>query len=336
MLSKQVFALTVIILPLSLSAEAARGGRAAQLERMAGDDGGLAAAGATAAATPIPPPTDTAHFLVPFALPAADVTFPFDVNDSGVIVGNVIVGDAGSSFILRDGVTIVFDPPRAAGFSELSAINNRGDAVGDYLDADGIDRGFLRTADGAIVDLPDPDPNFTVNLPGGINSRGAIVGSYAVAPSQRICIAYLLQDGRYQTIDIPGARCVLANGINDRGDIVGNWFDAAGISHGFLMPGEDDLAHRRVVDITIAGFSTVPFHINNRGEIVGDYFIRVVGRAVPIHGFVRREGEIRTLDDPSGFQNFVTGLNDDSVIAGFNFNGGFLAIPKTARSSHGD
>jgi len=336
MVSKGTVGLTLIFISVSLSAEAARGGRAARVAGMADDERGPAASVATAAAAPIPPPADTAHFLVPFALPA-DFTFAFDVNDSGVVVGTVAVGDTGSSFLLRDGVTIVFDPPRADGFSELSAVNNNGDAVGDYIDADGIDRGFLRTADGVIVDLPDPVPNFTVNLPGGINSRGDIVGSYAVAPSQRICIGYLLRDGRYQTIDVPGATCVLANGINDHGDIVGNWFDAAGISHGFLMPGDDDLSHRRIVDITIAGFSTVPFHINNRREIVGDYFIRVPGRAPPIHGFVRREGEVRTLDDPTGFQNFVTGLNDGSVIAGFSgVNGGFLFIPKTAPSTHGD
>jgi hypothetical protein len=336
MLAKRVVAFTMFVICFPLAAEAARGGRAVRLDRMIDSDDLSVARAATAATTPVAPAPDTAHFIVPFVLPG-DATFPLDVNGRGVVVGSVTVGDSDSAFVFRDGPAIVFDPPRGTGFSELVAVNNRGDAVGDYLDAAGIDRGFLRTADGKIADLPDPVPNFTFNLASGINTRGTIVGSFTTGPNFRSCTGYVFREGRYQIIDIAGATCVFASGINDRGDIVGNWFDVANFSHGFLIPGDgDDDARRPIVDITIDGFSTVPFHINNRREIVGDYFIRVVGRRVDIHGFVRREGEVRTLDDPQGFQTFLTGLNDGGVIAGFSTNGGILAIPTSERSSHGD
>jgi hypothetical protein len=273
---------------------------------------------------------------VPFVLPS-DFTTPFDINDSGMIVGNLAPSrsSAPPSFSGRRRRHSV-DPPGAAGFSELVGVSNRGDAVGDYLDADGIDRGFLRTADGTISDLPDPVPDFTINTPFGINSRGTIVGSYTTGSNFRSCVGYVLRAGRYESVDIPGATCVFPNGINDRGDIVGNWLDAANFSHGFLIRGEEQgddgrRAEPRIVDITVAGLETVPFRMNTRGEIVGDYFVRV-GRGSIGHGFVRRGDDVRTLDDPAGVFTVLNGLNDGGVIAGSSTNGGFLAIRKSTTS----
>jgi len=333
MLARSSALFALICLSFSFSATAAHGVRDCRVEAMQGPTGVLAPeVAAPVAGVPAP---DTAHFTVPFVLPA-DFTDPFDINDSGVIVGNLEFADSSPSFVFQDGAVIQVDPPRAAAFSELVAVSNRGDAVGDYLDADGIDRGFLRTADGAISDLPDPVPGFTFNTPFGINSRGAIVGSYTNGPNFGSCVGYLLVDGRYLTIDIPGATCVFPNGINDDGDIVGNWLDADRFSHGFLIPaGGDDndrISSSRIVDITVPGLSTVPFHINGRGEIVGDYFLRV-GRRLVGHGFVRRGAEVRTLDDPAGSFTVLSGLNDAGVIAGSSDTGGFLAIRK-ARPEH--
>jgi len=201
MVGRQIVAFTMFVISFPLAAEAARGGRAARLERMIDSQESLVPRAATAATTPVAPARDTAHFIVPFVLPG-DATFPLDVNNRGVIVGSVTVGDSSLAFVFRDGPAIVFDPPRGVGFSELVAVNNRGDAVGDYLDTAGIDRGFLRTADGTIADLPDPVPNFTINFPSGINSRGTIVGSFTTGPNFRTCTGYVLREGRYQFIDI--------------------------------------------------------------------------------------------------------------------------------------
>jgi hypothetical protein len=88
------------------------------------------------------------------------------------------------------------------------------------------------------------------------------------------------------------------------------------------------------VDITVGDLSTVPFRMNERGEIVGDYFIRV-GRRLVGHGFVRRGDDVRTLDDPAGSFTVLSGLNDGGVIAGSSSNGGFLAIRKSSPSGDG-
>jgi len=44
---------------------------------------------------------------------------------------------------------------------------------------------------------------------------------------------FLLDQGSYTTLDVPGAFWSSAEGINDAGQIVGVYFDAGG-THGFL------------------------------------------------------------------------------------------------------
>lgn len=267
---------------------------------------------------------------MPFNLPGVDSTSPFDINDEGVIVGNVAHGATSSGFVYQGGIVFQVDPPAAAGFTELTGVSNRGDAVGDYLDAVGVDRGFIRAADGTIADLPAPVPGFTFNLPSGINARGAIVGSYTTGPNLRSCVGYLLRRGKYQSIDIPGATCVFPNGINDRGDIIGSWLDANRFSHGFLLPagenGDERADDARLIDLTIAGFTTVPWRMSEGHEIIGTYGVRV-GRRISLHGFVRRHDTVRTLDDPAGSGTVLTGLTDGGVILGSSSNGGVLAMP---------
>jgi hypothetical protein len=334
----QPIPIALICLSTSLAAGADPGLRAARVAAMSDAAAGTLAPVAAATSAGLPAP-DTRHFTVPFVLPA-DFTTPFDINDSGVIVGNLAFADSSSAFVFQDGAVIQIDPPGAAGFSELVGVSSRGDAVGDYVDAAGIDRGFLRTADGSIADLPDPVPGFTFNIPSGINARGTIVGSYTTGPSFRSCVGYLLRGGRYQTVAIPGATCVFPNGINDHGDIVGNWLDANRFSHGFLIrAGEREDDSRGVgdgiIDLTIEGIRTIPWRMNEREEIVGTYAIPV-GRFLQLHGFIRRGLAVRTLDDPAGFGTVVTGVNDGGVIVGSSSSEGFLAIHAASRSSHGD
>ena len=45
---------------------------------------------------------------------------------------------------------------------------------------------------------------------------------------------YLLSEGQFSTIDLPGATFTRAAAINSRGDIVGSGI-VAGVFHGFLL-----------------------------------------------------------------------------------------------------
>ena len=43
------------------------------------------------------------------------------------------------------------------------------------------------------------------------------------------------QSTKFTTIDVPGSLFTAANGINARGDIVGDYIDSDGNEHGFLL-----------------------------------------------------------------------------------------------------
>ena len=70
----------------------------------------------------------------------------------------------------------------------------------------------------------------------------------------------------FTTIDVPGAVATLAQGINDHGQIVGEYLDGiTGPGHGPLLDGTFT-----TIDVPGASF-TVARGINNRGQIVGYY-----------------------------------------------------------------
>jgi len=62
----------------------------------------------------------------------------------------------------------------------------------------------------------------------------------------------------FSSIDVPGAFATAAHGINDRGQIVGEY--SAGGLHGFVLD------HGTFTTFDVPG---TPTGINNRGEIVG-------------------------------------------------------------------
>ena len=105
----------------------------------------------------------------------------------------------------------------------------------------------------------------TIEVPGagpfGINRQGDIVGYYAV---DMVSHGFVLSGGVFTTIDFPGAGDTYAYGNNNRGDIVGSYFD--GLSHAFVM------TRGTFTTIDFPGAElTVASGINTRGDIVGVY-----------------------------------------------------------------
>jgi hypothetical protein len=79
---------------------------------------------------------------------------------------------------------------------------------------------------------------------------------------------FLLSHDVYSSIDYPGAistgGSAVAGGINPRGDIVGQYMDGSGVTHGFVL----DAGGYRTVD-TPGHPTTVLTGINPQGDIVG-------------------------------------------------------------------
>ncbi len=104
-------------------------------------------------------------------------------------------------------------------------------------------------------------------------------------------------------------------GINDKGDIVGNYYPEDGSLHGFLFSG----GVYTKIDLP-AACSTNPNSINDAGVIVGDYGVGdCAGGTEEHHGFLLRDDTFVTIDDPNGVYQFVTvlrGINAQGNVVG--------------------
>ena len=107
-----------------------------------------------------------------------------------------------------------------------------------------------------IVPL-EPAPGASTT-PTGINARGDVVGFFVSGGHVH---GFLRSKGKYTVIDVPGAQDTLINGLNDRGDLVGQTEGG-----GFLLRNG-----RMTPLLSPNGERLSPRGINNRGDIVGVY-----------------------------------------------------------------
>jgi uncharacterized membrane protein len=141
--------------------------------------------------------------------------------------------------------------------------------------------------------------------------------------------------GIFSAIDVPftGVIGTEASGINNRGQIVGSYFDATA-THGFLDSGGIFSA----IDVPLAGGNTTDAEgINDAGQIVGRYN-DVPGPPLR-HGFLDNGGIFSPIDVPfpGVFVTQAFGINDAGQIVGtYNDatgNHGFLDAGGSSRRS---
>lgn len=169
---------------------------------------------------------------------------------------------------------------------------------------------------------PDKTPAYRFTLiskPGAastiahsINARGQIAGNYT--DQAGVTHAFIETGGYFATIDVPGT----VAGINDFGELVGNYYDGAR-SHAYA-----DL-NGTIIPIEVPGAAnTTVFGLNNRGQIAGEY-----SDATGIHGFVETHGRFATIDFPGANDTHVRGINDRGQITGS------YTLPTTGRQTYG-
>jgi len=125
----------------------------------------------------------------------------------------------------------------------------------------------------------------------------------------------------FTQLDFPGAALTWGFGINNSGQIVGQYKDPAGQTHGFLGTG----GSFTTLDVPGALF-TSPSGINNAGQIVGFYLNTTGG-----HGFLNTGGTFSTIDVPGATFSTANGINDLGQIVGdFSLDPGLLGGPPPA------
>jgi uncharacterized membrane protein len=172
---------------------------------------------------------------VPFA--GAIFTNPRDINNKGEIVGEYIGADQETHGFLRDanGGFVSFDFPGSFQTS-ANGINDAGLIVGEYAGS-GFqgNRGFVRNVDGTFMTFDVPLADTTSALH-GVNNSGQFVGFYADLGLNTLLHGFVGDvNGNFLSIDPPLSLRTVPRGINDTGQITGDFLDGAtGLTHGFI------------------------------------------------------------------------------------------------------
>jgi probable HAF family extracellular repeat protein len=137
-------------------------------------------------------------------------------------------------------------------------------------------------------------------------AAGVLVSS--VAPGRVAAQTYT-----YTTIEVPGARLTTANGINDRGQIVGDFTVGASAAHGFLR------SNGVFTTIDVPGADTTRAQgINNLGQIVGTYTVGPRRLA-----FLLDRGRFIGLTPSGATEGWTYGINDyGQVVGGYTMASG--------------
>lgn len=218
-------------------------------------------------------------------VPGARATFARGIGPGGDIVGTYVnpaepTGVPAHGFLLNNrGEFFGVDYP-----GHINTIPQRilpdGTILGCYHDSDTMDsmHGMLRTPRGDFEAIPEgmsmhngatPDRRLIVGLFTDMDGRGK---------------GYLIDRGRFEPFEVPGATSTAGWDINQAGIAVGVFRDGAGRFHGFQYDGTEFLS----VDFPGATATRV-FGINAGGDMVGAY-VDTAGRT---HGFLAQWGPAR-------------------------------------------
>lgn len=242
-------------------------------------------------------------------------------------------------------------PAELGDFPSAYGINNAGVVVGNFLTVDGQLDGFI-VEKGVFTQVIVP--GVTSDDRGAlsdVNDLGQAVGAFTDAETGILQSFIRSKDGEFTLLPIvPGAPLTEAASINNLGDIVGFYRDAAFVPHGFILqngvfttydyPGStrtlltrindrgqiigirlDPDAHRRsfVLENGVTTTIDVPGSrntrvggINNKGQVVGYYD----DANLVTHGFLYENGVYTTLDFPGAADTELLDINDRGVISG--------------------
>jgi probable HAF family extracellular repeat protein len=111
----------------------------------------------------------------------------------------------------------------------------------------------------------------------------------------------------FQTIEVSGAQDTRISGVNNAGEMVGQYIDSGGVVHGLL------LVNGQVTNIDDPdGSNTFCFAINSSGAIVGSY----QDSGGNFHGFLYQSGAFTDIGPPGSTQPQASGINDAGDIVG--------------------
>ena len=205
--------------------------------------------------------------------------------------------------------------------TRIWAINDLGVVVGDISEASGDSPAFLRTPNGTVTTVTSEGAHSTLR---GINDLGISVGFFAVAtpqgPNASEFHGFIRMPGGGTTqVDYPGAPDSALLGINNRGELVGQYdLGDQSVGGSFIL---DNGKYTNFVDPP----GSMPFNVfaqaaNDPGLIVGSF----IGSDGIQHAFVLKDGIYTTFDVPGSIGTVLVGVNDRGQAVGVADSGGFV------------
>jgi probable HAF family extracellular repeat protein len=188
-------------------------------------------------------------------------------------------------------------------------INDDCQVVGQFTDAQNRVHGFVYQGE-SVCQLDYPGATTTEIL--GINNLGQMVGLFTTLTATS---GFSYDRGTFSPpLTYPGAgNLTIPNGINDRGEIVGVYQDAAPGEHSFLYK-----AGNYGTLVYPGATETGAQDINNSGQVVGDF-----PDPKGTHGFVYLENVgvfTPPLDNPPSTEIALRGVNNGGQIIGGYFD----------------
>jgi hypothetical protein len=202
-----------------------------------------------------------------------------------------------------------FDIPGATSYF-VPGINDAGLVAGSWLAADGSEVGFVRFPDGRInTPVVDPNDNSGLTVLRAVNDEGVIAGFYGANVSN----GFLFTEGKFRTVDFPGAVATALRGINNLGDVSGTYsvVDLNADEFGFIIPRRGPPISFKLADPT--GTGIVVGGINDLRQLVG-YYTDATSTLV---GFLRQpSGQVVSIIFPGALSTQVYGINDCGIVVG--------------------
>jgi hypothetical protein len=171
------------------------------------------------------------------SFPGAIRTAPEGINAKGQVVG-IYIDKSGAShgFQLRGTAYASIDFPKSA-LTYAYSINQSGVIVGTYYDGSRYHGFMLQGTQFTTIDYQSAAGNVAGSTVNNINDKGDVVGIYSLTDPKLIngVHGYLQTGSVYTNIDDPNGQQTGCEGINNSGQVVGDYVDSAGISHGFTF-----------------------------------------------------------------------------------------------------
>lgn len=208
-----------------------------------------------------------------FQLNASDPTNPVISVVSGTNKWGTVVGSASPSgknsyyegFIRYANGSVKYFLPSGSIRTFLNARNDAGEIVGYWEDGAEVDHGFLMqgSTTTAIVD-PSASTSFNrATRPTGINKWNTIVGQFL--PDNGMWTGFKrYSNGSFASLMYPKAMGTYPAGVNDAGMVVGTYYDANAMGHGFAYY----KGQWASIDYPLGGGTGV-LGIDNAGVILG-------------------------------------------------------------------